>query len=106
MKRYPPELFSSEELQDAVEVAELVKFASIHPVDGTLCDPVFAPFMCTNRNEPAIFCAHLVRSNPLLEILSGGPLACRLVFQAVHLAACVPRTSSAAPASCATMLKA
>ena len=82
MKRYPPELFSSEELQDAVEVAELVKFASIHPVDGTLCDPVFAPFVCANRNESAIFCGHLVRSNPLLEILSGGPLASRLVFQA------------------------
>ena len=82
MKHYPPELFSSEELQDAVEVAELVKFASIHPVDGTLCDPVFAPFVCTNRTEPAIFCGHLVRSNPLLEILSSGPLACRLVFQA------------------------
>ena len=51
-------------------------------MDGTLCDPVFAPFVCANRNESAIFCGHLVRSNPLLEILSGGPLASRLVFQA------------------------
>ncbi len=82
MKRYPPELFSSEELQEAIEMAEQVKFASIHPLDGTLCDPVFAPFVCTNRNNSAIFSGHLVRSNPLLEMLSHGPLACRLVFQA------------------------
>ena len=84
MKHYPPELFSSEELQDAVEVAELVKFASIHPVDGTLCDPVFAPFVCTNRNVPSprFFAVIWCGSNPLLEILSSGPLACRLVFQA------------------------
>ena len=82
MKRYPPELFSSEELQEAIEIAEQVKFASIHPLDGTLCDPVFAPFVFTNRNNSAIFSGHLVRSNPLLEMLSHGPLACRLVFQA------------------------
>ena len=63
-------------------MAEQVKFASLHPLDGTLCDPVFAPFVCTNRNNSANFSGHLVRSNPLLEMLSRGPLACRLVFQA------------------------
>ena len=81
-KRYPPEPFSSENLEQAVVVAEQVKFASIHPVDGTLCDPVFAPFVSVGNTTQAAFQGHLVRSNPLLELLLNGPLNCRLVFQA------------------------
>ena len=79
---YPPESFSSEDLEQAVVVAERVKFASIHPVDGMLCDPVFAPFVRVQRAAQAIFEGHLVRSNPLFEALLDGPLNCRLVFQA------------------------
>ena len=81
-RRYPPELFSSEDLEQAVVVAERVKFASIHPVDGTLCDPVFAPFVSVGNTTQAVFHGHLVRSSPLLELLMDGPLNCRLVFQA------------------------
>ena len=81
-RRYPPEPFSSEDLEQAIVVAERVKFASIHPVDGTLCDPVFAPFVSVGSTTKAVFQGHLVRSNPLLEPLMDGPLNCRLVFQA------------------------
>ena len=80
--RYPPEPFSSEDLDRAVVVAEQVKFASIHPIDGTLCDPVFAPFISVGSTTEAVFQGHLVRSNPLRELLVDGPLNCRLVFQA------------------------
>ncbi|GIT52959.1 MAG: hypothetical protein Ct9H300mP16_01190 [Pseudomonadota bacterium] len=82
MKRYPPELFSSEILQEAIAMAEEVKFASIHPLDGGRCDPVFAPFVCSRYNGSAVFLGHLVRSNPLLECCPATPLPCRLVFQA------------------------
>jgi len=81
-RRYPPELFSSEDLEQAVVVAERVKFASIHPVDGTLCDPVFAPFVSVGNTTQAVFHGHLVRASPLFEPLMEGPLNCRLVFQA------------------------
>jgi transcriptional regulator len=81
-RRYPPEPFSSEDLEKAVVVAERVKFASIHSIDGTLCDPVFAPFICIRRATQTVFQGHLVRSNPLFELLMIGPLNCRLVFQA------------------------
>jgi transcriptional regulator len=81
-RRYPPELFSSEDLEQAVVVAEQVKFASIHPVDGTLCDPVFAPFVSVHGAPQVVFQGHLVRSNPLFELLMDGPLNCRLIFQA------------------------
>ena len=81
-RRYPPEPFYSEELEKAVVVAERVKFASIHPVDGTLCAPVFAPFISVRCVARAVFQGHLVRSHPLRELLMDGPLNCRLVFQA------------------------
>ena len=63
-------------------MAEEVKFASIHPLDGGRCDPVFAPFVCSRYNGSAVFLGHLVRSNPLLEMLSCEASPCRLVFQA------------------------
>ena len=81
-RRYPPEPFSSEDLETAVAVAERVKFASIHLVDGTLCDPVFAPFINVRRSAQIVFQGHLVRCNPLFELLIDGPLNCRLIFQA------------------------
>ena len=82
MKRYPPEIFSSEDLPEAVAMAEEVKFASIHPLDGGRCDAVFAPFVSRRTNGSTVFLGHLVRSNPLLEMLSSDVLPCRLVFQA------------------------
>ena len=63
-------------------MAEEVKFASIHPLDGGRCDPVFAPFVCSRYNGSAVLLGHLVRSNPLLEMLSSDALPCQLVFQA------------------------
>ena len=81
-RRYPPELFSSEDLEQAVVVAERVKFASIHPVAGTLCDPVFAPFVSVGNTTQAVFPGHVVRASRLFEPLMEGPLNCRLVFQA------------------------
>ena len=58
-RRYPPEPFSSEDLEQAIVVAERVKFASIHPVDGTLCDPVFAPFVSVGSTTKVVFQGHL-----------------------------------------------
>lgn len=63
-------------------MAERVKFASIHLVDGALCDPVFTPFVTVRRSTRTVFQGHLVRSNPLFELLIDGPLKCRLIFQA------------------------
>ena len=63
-------------------VAEKVKFASIQPEDGTLCDAVFAPFVIVQRSGKALLEGHLVKTNPLYELLMQGSLQCRLVFQA------------------------
>ena len=81
-RRYPPELFSRDDLEQAVVVAERVKFASIHSLDDALRDIVFAPFVSVGGSTQAVFQGHLVRSNSLLEPLMYGPLSCRLVFQA------------------------
>ncbi len=81
-RRYPPELFSDDDLERALCVAEKVKFASIQPEDGTLCDAVFAPFVIVQRSGKALLEGHLVKTNPLYELLMEGSLQCRLVFQA------------------------
>ena len=81
-KRYPPELFSDDDPEGAFYVAEKVKFACIQPEDGTLCDAVFAPFVIVQRSGKDLLEGHLVKTNPLYELLMQGSLQCRLVFQA------------------------
>ena len=81
-RRYPPELFSDDNPERAFDVAEKVKFACIQPEDGTLCDAVFAPFVIARRSGKALLEGHLVKTNPLYELLMQGSLHCRLVFQA------------------------
>ena len=81
-RRYPPELFSDDDPDRALDVAEKVKFACIQPEDGTLCDAVFAPFVIVQRSGKALLEGHLVRTNPIYDLLMQGSLQCRLVFQA------------------------
>ena len=81
-RRYPPELFSDDDPERALDVAEKVKFACIQPEDGTLCDAVFAPFVIVQRSGKALLEGHLVRTNPIYDLLMQGSLQCRLVFQA------------------------
>jgi len=81
-RRYPPELFADDKSECALDVAEKVKFACIQPEDGTLCDAVFAPFVIVQRAGKALLEGHLVRTNPMYELLMQGSLQCRLVFQA------------------------
>ena len=66
----------------AFDVAEKVKFACIQPEDGTMCDAVFAPFVIVKRFGKDLLEGHLVKTNPLYELLGQGSLQCRLVFQA------------------------
>ena len=80
--RYPPELFSDDDPECALDVAQKVKFACIQPEDGTLCDAVFAPFVIVQRSGKALLQGHLVKTNPLYELLMRGSLQCRLIFQA------------------------
>ena len=80
--RYPPELFSDDDPECAFDVAEKVKFACIQPEDGTLCDAVFVPLVIVRRAGKVLLEGHLVKTNPLYELLMQGPLRCRLVFQA------------------------
>ena len=63
-------------------MADKVKFACIQPEDGTLCDAVFAPLVIVRRAGKVLLEGHLVKTNPLYELLMQGPLRCRLVFQA------------------------
>ena len=63
-------------------MAEKVKFACIQPEDGTLCDAVFAPLVIVRRAGKVLLEGHLVKTNPLYELLMQGSLHCRLVFQA------------------------
>ena len=81
-RRYPPELFSDDDPECAIRVAEKVKFACIQPEDGRLCDAVFAPFVIVQRSGKTLLEGHLVKTNPLYELLVQGSLQCRLVFQA------------------------
>ena len=81
-RRYPPELFSDDDPERAFDVAEKVKFACIQPEDGTLCDAVFVPLVIVRRAGKVLLEGHLVKTNPLYELLMQGPLRCRLVFQA------------------------
>ena len=81
-RRYPPELFSDDNPERAFDVAEKVKFACIQPEDGTLCDAVFAPLVIVRRAGKVLLEGHLVKTNPLYELLMQGSLRCRLVFQA------------------------
>ena len=81
-RRYPPELFSDDDLDRAFDVAEKVKFACIQPEDGTLCDAVFAPLIIVRRAGKVLLEGHLVKTNPLYELLMLRSLHCRLVFQA------------------------
>ncbi len=81
-RRYPPELFSDDNPERAFDVADKVKFACIQPEDGTLCDAVFAPLVIVRRAGKVLLEGHLVKTNPLYELLMQGPLRCRLVFQA------------------------
>ena len=81
-RRYPPELFSDDNPERAFDVADKVKFACIQPEDGSLCDAVFAPLVIVRRAGKVLMEGHLVKTNPLYELLMQGPLRCRLVFQA------------------------
>lgn len=81
-RHYPPELFSDDNPERAFDVAEKVKFACIQPEDGTLCDAVFAPLVIVRRAGKVLLEGHLVKTNPLYELLMQGSLHCRLVFQA------------------------
>ena len=81
-RRYPPELFSDDDRERAFDVAQKVKFACIQPEDGTLCDAVFAPFVVVQRSGKVLLEGHLVKTNPLYELLIQESLQCRLVFQA------------------------
>ena len=81
-RRYPPELFSDDNPERAFDVADKVKFACIQPEDGTLCDAVFAPLVIVRRAGKVLLEGHLVKTNPLYELLMQGPFHCRLVFQA------------------------
>ena len=81
-RRYPPELFSDDDPDRALDVAEKVKFACIRLEDGTMCDAVFAPFVIVHRFGKDLLEGHLVKTNPLYELLMQESLQCRLVFQA------------------------
>lgn len=80
---YPPKAFSSEDLEEAVEIAACVQFASIAVLVSDPPEVVFAPFVVDRAPGGAVtFFAHLVRTNPLFNLLSEAPREARLVFQA------------------------
>lgn len=77
---YPPKQFSSQDLDPAMEIARAVRFATICPHDGAACPVIFAPLI--SEGDGAVFVGHLVRTNPLNDLLADGPIGARLVFQA------------------------
>ena len=81
-KTLPTRAVSDDNPERAFDVAEKVKFACIQPEDGTLCDAVFAPLVIVRRAGKVLLEGHLVKTNPLYELLMQGSLHCRLVFQA------------------------
>ena len=79
---YPPELFLSRDLDQALEIVSGVKFATICLVEGGLADLVFAPFMVSRMAVTPLLQGHLAKTNPLFTLLRDKPRACRLVFHA------------------------
>lgn len=79
---YPPASFASRDLGEAVEIAGAIRFASIFPLRGEVCEVVFAPFTAVGETAAPCFLGHLLRSNPLHALTADGPLDIRLVFHA------------------------
>lgn len=83
---YPPAQFHNSHWAEARDIVRSVTLASIFATDAAHCPVVFAPFIIdesTDETAPgAVFLAHLVRNNPLLDLLGDGAVPARLVFQA------------------------
>lgn len=80
---YPPPLFKSDDLEEALAIAESVRFANVFFVgeDGNPA-VVFLPFIVERGSGQGFLLAHALRSNPLRRLTAEGPLTARLVFNA------------------------
>jgi len=81
MASYPPKKFSNTDLPQALEIAEATKFATlVHAGDAGLIT-CHLPMTVVWEAETVSFVGHIVRSNPLYDVLSGGAVNARLIFQ-------------------------
>lgn len=79
---YPPRHFTSEALDEALSIAAEVRFATIVPLRGELCEAIFAPLITVRDGEGPAMLGHLLRTNPLRGLIADGPLPVRIVFHA------------------------
>lgn len=79
---YPPKLFHSDELEEALAIAEAVRFANIFFQQADAPTVVFLPFITAREDSGPYLYAHLLRSNPLFVLARQGPVTARVVFNA------------------------
>ena len=80
MAAYPPERITEKSLSAAIDVAQVCKFATIIHGDGGDLTTVHAPLTVVDGPAGVTFVGHIVRSNPLYEILKAGSATVRLIF--------------------------
>lgn len=69
-KNYPPTLFHSKDVKEAFFIASKSKFASIFLLEKQDQDIIFAPFFnLYGIKQDTTFYAHLVKTNPLFDLL-------------------------------------
>ncbi len=82
MPIYPPKLFHSDDLGDALAIAEAVRFANVFFQQAEVPTVVFLPFITAQEDSGPYLYAHLLRSNPLFAEARQGPVTARVVFNA------------------------
>jgi len=80
MNSYPPQQFAAPDLDAAVSIARICKFATIIHADGAALTTVHVPLTATDGPSGPRFLGHIARNNPLFDILQAGDASVRLIF--------------------------
>ena len=78
---YPPQRFSHTDLNEAVAMGGLVRFATIVTLKGTDILTVHVPLTRVEGGHQPEFVGHVARGNPLYAAMADGALPARLIFQ-------------------------
>ena len=83
---YPPAYFANTDLDAALDVAGAAKFATIVTIDGGSILPIHVPLTLRQRDawrdaDSPEFVGHIIKSNPLLELLQRSDVAGTIIFQ-------------------------
>lgn len=81
---YPPKVFNIDDFKIGIEMATEIKFANIMYIKNGKVSVIYAPVIVNKTNDPYTIEGHLLRNNPIFELLkpSYTNLPCTITFNA------------------------